>query len=320
MTVDTRRAQELARRYGYLEYMVTRYLALFGPETETFLAGNERAVAKSIRANTLVATPDRVAERLEKKGFRLEAVVGLPYAFRVLEGRLPLGATPEYLLGQYTLQSVASMWAVEALNPRQAKVAADVCAAPGGKTTLIAQLMENQGALLATDISRMRMRALRSNLSRMHVENTLVMRMDAAQLPETGIQVDAVLLDAPCTGEGLIPVDPTRKQSRQLEDLAILAAVQQKLIVAATALLREGGALVYSTCSFAPEENEQIVDYALQKCPLRVTETGLPIGDPGFTAPFGRAVDKTLSRARRFYPYKHGTEGFFICRLEKTAG
>jgi len=320
MTVDAKRAQQLARRYGYLEYMVARYLALFGPETEAFLAGNEPALAKSIRTNSLVSTPDRVVERLAAKGFRLEAVTGLPYAFRVLEGRLPLGATPEYLLGQYTLQSVASMWAVEALNPREAKIVADVCAAPGGKTTLIAQLMENHGALLATDISRMRMRALRSNLSRMHVENALAMRMDAALLPELGIQADAVLLDAPCTGEGLIPVDPTRKRSRQLEDLATLAVVQQKLIVAATALLREGGILVYSTCSFAPEENEQIIDYALQKCPLRVIETGLPIGDPGFTAPFGQPVDKTLVRARRFYPYKHGTEGFFICRLEKVAG
>jgi NOL1/NOP2/sun family putative RNA methylase len=300
--------------------MVARYLALFGQETEAFLAGNEVPLAKSIRTNSLVAAPDRVAERLGGKGFRLEPVAGLPYAFRVLEGRLPLGATPEYLLGQYTLQSVASMWAVEALNPREAKVVADLCAAPGGKTTLIAQLMENRGALLATDISRMRVRALRSNLSRMHVENALVMRMDAGLLPEAGLQVDAVLLDAPCTGEGLIPVDPTRKRSRSLQDLATLAAVQQKLIVAAAALLREGGILVYSTCSFAPEEDEQIIDYALQRCPLRVIETGLPIGDPGFTAPFDHPVDETLVRARRFYPYKHGTEGFFICRLEKLAG
>jgi NOL1/NOP2/sun family putative RNA methylase len=319
MTVDARRAKELAQRYGYLEYMVTRYLALFDQETEAFLAGNEVALAKSIRTNSLVAAPERVAERLGAKGFQLEKVAGLPYAFRVLKGRLPLGATPEYLLGQYAIQSVASMWAVEALNPREAKLVADVCAAPGGKTTLVAQLMENQGALLATDISRTRMRALRSNLSRMRVENTLAMRMDAAQLPESGIQVDAVLLDAPCTGEGLIPVDPTRKRSRSLQDLTTLAAVQQKLIVAAAALLREGGILVYSTCSFAPEEDELIIDYALQKCPLRVIETGLPIGDPGFTAPFGQPVDKTLVRARRFYPYKHGMEGFFICKLEKVA-
>jgi NOL1/NOP2/sun family putative RNA methylase len=320
MMVDARRAQHLARRYGYLDYMVTRYLALFGQETEAFLAGNEQPLARSIRANTLVAGPNQVAARLGEKGFALEAVTGLPYAFWVREGSLPLGATSEYLLGQYTLQSVASMWAVEALNPRQAHLVADICAAPGGKTTLIAQLMENRGALLATDISRMRMRALRSNLSRMRVENALVMRMDAAQLPETGLQVDAVLLDAPCTGEGLIPVDPTRKQSRQLEDLATLAAVQRKLIVAAAALLPKGGILVYSTCSFAPEENEQIIDYALQKCPLRVTEPGVPVGDPAFTAPFGQTVDRSLVHARRFYPYKHGTEGFFICRLEKTAG
>ncbi len=299
--------------------MVERYLELFEEATEQFLMGNELALPKTIRVNTLAASPSIVVKRLRAKGTRLEPVESLPYAFRVLESSLSLGATTEYLLGYYMLQSVASMWTIEALNPTGDQFIIDMCAAPGGKTTLIAQLMENRGALLATDISRTRIRSLRSNLSRMRVENTLTIRMDAAQIPKLEVQADAVLLDAPCTGEGLIPIDPSRKQSRTTEDLTILANVQRKLILAGSQALREGGILVYSTCSFAPEENEEIINYAMQHCPLRVIDTGLPLGEPGFTAPFNRELDPSLQLARRFYPYKHQMEGFFICRMEKLA-
>lgn len=310
-------AVQLAQRYGYREYMVKRYLALFGAETEDFLKGNDLTIPKTIRINTLAASPNSVMARLRGKGVQVESIDGLPYAFRIQESEVPLGATTEYLLGHYMLQSLASMWAVEALDPKRTEFVVDMCAAPGGKTTLIAQFMENSGVLLATDINRKRIRSLRSNLSRMRVENAYVMRMDAAQLPELGIQADAVLLDAPCTGEGLIPVDPSRKQSRSEEDITTMMRVQQKLILAAVQLLREGGSLVYSTCSFAPEENEEIIDYALQQCPIQVIDTGLPIGDPGFTAPFGRDLNVSVQRARRFYPFKHQMEGFFICRMKK---
>ena len=319
VTVKNREAEQLAQKYGYREFMVERYLALFGADTEQFLRGNDVAIPKTIRVNTLAASPQDLASRLQAKGMKLESVNGLPYAFHVLESPVPIGATTEYLLGYYMLQSPASMWAIEVLNPQPGQLVIDMCAAPGGKTTLIAQLMENQGALLATDISRDRIRSLRSNLSRLRIENTLVIRMDAAQLSGIGIQADAVLLDAPCTGEGLIPVDPSRKQSRSAEDITTLAKVQQKLILATSQLLRVGGVLVYSTCSFAPEENEEIIDFALRECPIRIVDTELSVGDPGLIEAFGRQFDDSLHRARRFYPYKHQMEGFFICKMVKFA-
>lgn len=299
--------------------MIERYLALFGEETEQFLQGNDRILPKTIRVNTLATTIQKETQRLQAKGFKLESIPGLSYAFHVLESPLTLGATTEYLLGHYMLQSPASMWAVETMDPRDKRMVVDMCAAPGGKTTLISQLMNNQGAIMATDISRTRIRSLRSNLSRMRVENAFVMRMDAARLPVMGIQAEAILLDAPCTGEGLIPLDPSRKRSRTPQDVETMAKVQQKLILAGSQLLREGGTLIYSTCSFAPEENEVIIDYALQECPLKIIETGLPIGEPGFTSFFGCEVDESLQLARRFYPHKHEMEGFFICKMVKLA-
>lgn len=317
--MKNREAEPLAQKYGYREFMVERYLALFGADTEQFLKGNDIEIPKTIRVNTLAASPQDVASRLRAKGMKLESVNGLPYAFHVLDSLVPIGATTEYLLGYYMLQSPASMWAIEVLNPQPGQLVIDMCAAPGGKTTLIAQLMKNQGALLATDISRDRLRSLRSNLSRLRVENTLAIRMDASRLAKIGIQADAVLLDAPCTGEGLIPVDRSRKQSRSAEDITILAKVQQKLILAASQLLRVGGILVYSTCSFAPEENEEIIDFAIRQCPVRIVDTELPVGDPGLIEAFDRQFDNSLHRARRFYPYKHQMEGFFICKMEKFA-
>jgi 16S rRNA C967 or C1407 C5-methylase (RsmB/RsmF family) len=98
-----------------------------------------------------------------------------------------------------------------------------------------------------------------------------------------------------------------------------MANVQQKLIFAGSQLLREGGVMVYSTCSFAPEENEGIIDFALENCSLRVIDTDLPFGDSGFTSFFGFDVDNSLRKARRFYPFKHQMEGFFICKLIKDA-
>lgn len=319
ISVNNREAEQLASQYGYRQYMIERYLALFGSKTEQFLKGNELVIPSTIRMNTLASSPTEVVSRLQTKGVQLDPIDSLPYAFRVHQSTVPLGATTEYLLGYYLLQSLASIWTVNTLNPQANQLVVDMCAAPGGKTTLIAQFMENKGSVLATDISRERIRSLRSNLSRMRVDNTLAIRMDATQLPKFGIQADAVLLDAPCTGEGLIPLDPERKQSRTAEDIMTLAKVQQRLILAAIQLLREGGVLVYATCSFAPEENEEIIDYALQRCPIQIVDTGLPIGEPGFTAPFEKELDKSLYLARRFYPYKHQMEGFFICKMVKVA-
>ena len=319
VSVKSSAAARLAKKYGYLDYMVERYVHLFGADTEAFLIGNDAPLPKTLRVNTLVTSPKELVSRLNRKGVELEQVEGLPYAFRILHSPIPMGATTEYLQGEYMLQSPASMWAVEALHPSADSVVIDMCAAPGGKTTLIAQLMNNEGALLATDIDRHRTRSLRSNLSRMQVENTLVMRTDATRLPDLGLQADSVLLDAPCTGEGLIPVDPSRKRSRTAADLAKLAQLQKRLLLAGIALLKEGGVLVYATCSFAPEENEEIIDFVLQQSPTRIIETGLPVGAPGFSSPFNKDLDPSLRLAKRFYPYQHQMEGFFICKLEKLA-
>lgn len=311
--------RQLAKSYGFLPYMVERYFQIFRDEKEVveFLQACSRSIKPSIRVNTLITTPATLQARLLQKGFDLQQVGDTRCIFRVNRAPYPLGATTEYLLGHYYIQGVPSALCAVALAPQPYETVADMCAAPGGKTTHIAQLMENQGVVLAFDLSRVKMRALRSHVSRMGVTNVVMMRMDAAKMPELGLEFDKILLDAPCTGEGLIPIDPSRKTSRLVEDIMVCARRQSGLVDAAVQCLKPGGSVLYSTCSIAPEENEFVVQDAIVRHGLQVVDTGIQMGREGLTRAFGRELDGSLKLARRFYPHTDDTEGFFICKLTR---
>ena len=314
----SRYAVELAERYGYLPYMIERYAEIFGERLLDFLEACEKPLRRSIRCNTLKIDCGSLARRLEAKGFKLRKIPWAPHGFWVEEEPLSLGATEEYLLGYYYIQGAASMLPAYILEPRPGERVLDMAAAPGGKTTQLAQLMLNRGVILAVDVSRRRVRALRSHLNRMGVTNTVVVRTDARRLVKLGPVFDKVMLDAPCTGEGLIPIDPSRKKSRAMNDLRLLARLQVELLEAAFALTKPGGYIVYTTCSIAPEENEYVVSRVLENHPnLAVVEPGVDVGLPGITRFRGVDFDPQVGRCRRLYPHTHGTEGFVICLLRK---
>lgn len=311
-------AVKLARRYGYLPYMIERYAEIFGEELIDFLEACEKPPPKSIRCNTLRIDCSLLVERLEAKGFRLSKIPWAPHGFWVEGGSVSLGATEEYLLGYYYIQGAASMLPAYILDPQPGETVLDMAAAPGGKTTQLAQLMGDTGVILAVDVSRGRVRALRSHLNRMGVTNTIVVRTDARRLAAMGPTFDRVLLDAPCTGEGVIPLDPSRKRSRTLKDIFQMARLQEELLEAAALLARPGGHIVYTTCSIAPEENEYVVSRVLERHPeLTVVEPKVEVGLPGITSFRGVRFDPRVSRCRRLYPHKHGAEGFVICLLRK---
>ena len=313
--------EELAEKYGYQPYMIKRYLVLFGKEgTIEFLEANEKRLMPSLRCNTLRISEEDFVTLFTKKGFFFEKISGISYGYRVFKTPFPLGATNEYLLGFYFLQSEASMMPVQVLDPKPGEIILDLAAAPGAKTTQIAQLMKNKGVIIAIDINRRRIKSLRSNLSRCGVYNTLIIRMDGRQISDLGLQADKVLLDAPCTGEGLIPRDPTRKTSRELKDILYVAELQKSLMDAALACLKPGGSLVYSTCAIAPEENEFVIDHALKNEDIHVKKMDFNRGSPAFTdVIFGETLHPSIKEARRLYPHKDGTEGFFICKLQKDS-
>jgi len=318
---DDNLAEELAEKYGYRPYMIKRYLILFGKEeTVEFLEANEKRLIPSLRCNTLRISEEDFVNLFTKKGFVLEKISGISYGYRVFKTPFPLGATNEYLLGFYFLQSKASMIPVQVLDPKPGEIILDLAAAPGGKTTQIAQFMENTGIIVAIDINRRRIKSLRSNLSRCGVYNALIIRMDGRQISDLGLQVDKVLLDAPCTGEGLIPRDPKRKTSRELKDILYLSELQKELMTAAIRCLKPGGQLVYSTCAIAPEENEFVIDHALKNEHIHVKKMDFNRGSPAFTdVIFDETLHPSIKEARRLYPHKDGTEGFFICKLQKDS-
>ena len=195
----------------------------------------------------------------------------------------------------------------------------DMCAAPGGKTTHLAQLMNNVGQLVAVEMDRERMKSLNYNLRRCGVQNTVVLNIDATKISKYDIYPDKILLDAPCSGEGVIREDPKRKTSKTPGDIKYMMRTQKRLLETAVRSVKPGGYIMYSTCSIAPEENEFVIQAALDNHDnLSIVPVNDNYGLPGFNRIFGVDLDLELLNARRYYPHVHDTEGFFYCLLQKT--
>ena len=243
---------------------------------------------------------------------------------KVYDSQVPIGATPEYLAGHYILQSAASFLPVMALAPQAGECVLDMSASPGGKTTYVSALMKNDGLLIANDINPARLKSLTGNLHRMGVHNAVVTCCDGRRIAKhITHSVDRVLLDAPCSGLGVISHDPAIKLSRTQKDIAKSSHLQKELILAAIDVLdhssRTGGYVVYSTCSIAVEENEDVIDYALRLRHVKVVESGLEFGQKGLTRWREKRFHPSLDKSRRYYPHVHNMDGFFVCKLKKYA-
>lgn len=294
----------------YSEFLLKRYEALFPGE----VAHLDKPLPQAIRVNTLRAYKDELLERLMKKGVRLEEVPWTRNGYTVKKAPFSMGATTEYLLGYYFIQDPTSMHACEVLEPREGEVVLDMAAAPGGKTTYLAQLMGNRGAVVALEVNRERMKSLRSNVSRMGVENVIAVRMNALDAGELGIKFDRVLLDAPCTGTGTVFKNPEAKNKGE-GDVEKCTAAQRGLIETAAAVLKKRGVMVYCTCSLLPEENEFMVAQAVKELGFKLE--ALPFGEPAMANAYGRRLNE-ICKARRFYPRLHNTQGFFIAKMIKA--
>lgn len=308
------RVKALAKKYGYPEYMVARFERLV-PDLEKLLASMEEPPRTYIRVNTLRINANALTKRLTDKGFTLRET-DMPDCLEVTAEPYSIGASAEYLLGYFYVQDKSSVIPPLALAPAPGDVVIDMAASPGGKTTQLAQMMDNRGLLLAIEVEVARIAGLRSNLGRCGVMNAALFHMDARDIARLDVKADKTLLDAPCTGEGVIAKDRTRKISRGIEDIRYCSGLQEELIDAACACLKPGGILVYSTCSFAPEENECNVDYAIKKYGMKVEP--LPYGEPGFETFGDLRFDPQVKNARRLYPHMHGTSGFFVARLKNV--
>ncbi|KAL9948122.1 rRNA (cytosine-C5-)-methyltransferase nop2 [Verticillium nonalfalfae] len=317
--------KDICGYYGYSEYLAEKLFNLFSPsEAFSFFEANESPRPIVIRTNTLRTHRRDLAQSLISRGVVLEPVgkwskVGL----QVFESSIPLGASPEYLAGHYILQAASSFLPVMALGPQENERVLDMAAAPGGKTTHMAAMMKNKGFILANDPNKARAKGLIGNIHRLGARNVVVSNYDAREFPKPMGGFDRVLLDAPCSGTGVIAKDPSVKTNKTERDFMMLPHMQKQLLLAAIDSVnhnsKTGGFVVYSTCSVTIEENEAVVQYALSRRPnVKLVDTGLPFGKEGFTSYMGKKFDASLKLTRRYYPHTYNVDGFFVSKFQKV--
>ncbi len=283
---------------------------LFGhDEAIAFLNGSMKAPPGYVRINTLAAPEEATLEKLKVEGVELEKSVPLNYTYKVLSSKKPLNALPSYAEGLFYVQDKASCFATQAANPKPGNMVFDICAAPGAKTTFIAQLMENQGSITSVDFSAKRMKTWKKETARMGTKNAEPLVADVSiSVPLVG-EADLVILDPPCTSTGVFAKQPSAKWRLSPNSIRNMSELQWQMINNCAEKVASGGFLAYSTCSITLEENEGIIERFLKEHPeFALADIETKIGMPGLNG---------LTKCQRLYPHIHQCNGFFIAKLQK---
>ena len=265
---------------------------------------------KSIRINTLKIEKDKLIEKLD---FEIKEI---PWYEHGLWVKGDVSHAIEYYLGYYHIQEAGSMIPPLFLSPQGKAIIIDACAAPGSKATQLA-MRDEDAIIIANDVNIKRIRALVHNVQKAGAKNVVVTNYDARFLYALGIEADYILLDAPCTASGKIPKKESIAKKWNYGRIKAMSKKQKKLIEGAYRSLKKDGVMVYSTCSIEPEENEEVVDYAIKNFNLEIEEVkikGLKTRK-GIKKWDGKEYD--AEKCSRIWPQDNQTEGFFICRLRK---
>lgn len=282
-----------------------------------FFACLETQLPKSFRVNTIKSGRQEIMERFAEYGIRIKQMEWYGDAF--VSENPDIGGTLEHFLGKIYIQELVSMIPALAVKKDLEKASSvlDACAAPGSKTTQLAAIMKNQGRIIANDLSYSRIKALQFNLQKAGALNTIVTNQDLRFFPNQ--QYDVVILDAPCSSEGIIRKNDKLFRSWNEKRILGHSRLQKQLIVKAFDLLKNGGKMTYSTCTFAPEENEEVVAHLLSERDAKIEKIGLP----GFR--FAKGTAKWRNReyptevedCARVWPQHNDTGGFFVAKVVK---
>lgn len=289
------------------------------PDWEDFLAANQTPEPVAVRTRRALVEAEELAARLDARGFQVEPIPGMEDFLRILDGPDSVAQTLEHWMGLFHIQQVVMGLPSLALAPRAGDRVLDLCAAPGGKTTHMSELMGEEGPLVAVDPKEKRLRGLMANVFRLGYTNVLVIAADGRELPG-GALFDRVLVDVPCSAEGNYRRQNGHLPSRSPGFQRYVTSLQESLLRRAIELTRPGGAVVYSTCTFAPEENEAVVDRVLRDLPVDVEPLVPPVPHaPGLVEWDGVSFSSALSGACRVYPHHMDSGGLFMARLRKRS-
>jgi len=297
--------RHIAVKYSHPEWVIKRWLSRYGLEhTIRFCQINNTSPELHVRVNTLKVSTEQFQDYLAEQGLRAEKGRFAPDILYVSRPFNP-AADPGFDQGWYYIQNESSAMVAHALAPVPGETVYDLCAAPGGKATHLAQLMQNRGRIIAVDQTEERVALIDENAARLGITIIKSLTGDAAamKLPAA----DKVLVDAPCSGLGVLRHRPDARWRRREQDLHSLAELQRRIMANAAAMVKPGGTLVYSTCTTEPEENQEVIHWFLQTHPS-FSLAALPAWFPQSECVGMLAI----------LPFIHGIDGFFICKLQNN--
>lgn len=287
------------------------------PDWDAFLDTIHQPEPTTLRVRQGRISRDELAQRLGDQGFRTETVAGLPSFLRALDGPRPVALTREHWHGLFYVQQAVTGVVGQVVAPAAGERVLDMCASPGGKTTHLAELMETRGCLVAADVREGRLKGLMGNLTRLLIPNVIAVVADGRRFPE-GALFDRVLVDAPCSAEGNLRKKGGEMRVPKPSFVRHVTSLQERILRRGISLLRPGGSLLYVTCTFAPEENEAVVDRVLVDSPVRMVPVSLSVpSSPGLTHFEDASFDPTLELAHRLYPHHLNSGGLFMALLQK---
>ena len=306
------------KMHAVSESFIERWKTFYGEDrTQQILNYLDRIDPRIITPNKLKTTTSSLKKRMESKGFKFEYISEFN-SLVVQKEPYNIVSTPEYLSGFFSIQALTSTLPSKVLSPSENSFVIDMTASPGIKTCLLAQEMSNEGTILAIEKSKNRLSALKANVVRMGVVNTIILNFDATKVNRLKIQADHILLDAPCSGTGLKLSKNKRLEPRLIKDITRLAKQQKILLESAWQQLKENGTLVYSTCSLEPEEGESLIlDFLLNhEQEVSVQPLSVSAGFSGVETRWNKTNHSQLENTKRFLP-NIGVDGFFLAKLQK---
>ncbi|MCL6752037.1 16S rRNA (cytosine(967)-C(5))-methyltransferase [Nostoc sp. CCCryo 231-06] len=304
--------ERLGILHSFPDWIIQVWLEQLGlAETEQLCEWMNQSPRIDLRINPLRTSIEEVEAALQSVGILVRRIPDLPQALRLIGSAGSIQKLPGFKEGWWTVQDGSAQLVSHLLDPQPGEVVIDVCAAPGGKTTHIAELMADKGKIWACDRTPSRLRKLQENSQRLNLQSIQIYTGDSRHFNEFQNTADRVLLDAPCSGLGTMHRHADARWRQTPESVRELSVLQKELITHTSTFVKPGGVLVYATCTLHPAENEEVISTFLAESPNWQIES-----PSGFESP--ASAYSTPQGCFKVWPHRRDMDGFFMVRLRKT--